>query len=461
MNQERANRYFFGIGTLGRDMFYTTVSMYLMFYLTDILNLPDGTMWWMTLVFTVLRVFDALNDPFMGMLVDNQRGRFGKFKPGIAFGAVTGAAFMLLLFSDLGLTGAAYIAVFALAYLGWDICYGINDIAYWSMLPALSLDQKERERSGAFARICGNIGMYAVVVGILPATQALTGATGSAKTAWFAFALFTACMMIFTQLFTLFGVRENRGQFKQEEKTTLRDMIGCIFRNDQLLYTTLSMAIFMVGYMTTTTFGVYYFKYVYGDESMYSVFALVLGAAQLTALSIFPLVSRRLNRKKLYRLSTGLVVLGYLLFFFSPMNMVYIGASGLLMFIGQAFIQLLMMMFLTDTIEYGQLKLGRRNEAVTFSLQPVINKLGGALSSGIVGATLILTGVNSADSAADVSAAGAMGVKLSMLIVPLLLIAVGYLIWDRKYTIDEAAYARIVKELRAKGDLKSMEPEGK
>ena len=84
MNREKANRFYFGIGTLGRDMFYTTVSMYLMFYLTDILNLPDSTMWWMTLVFTLLRVFDALNDPFMGMLVDNSTSRFGKFKPGIA-----------------------------------------------------------------------------------------------------------------------------------------------------------------------------------------------------------------------------------------------------------------------------------------------------------------------------------------------------------------------------------------
>jgi len=236
MNREKANRFYFGIGTLGRDMFYTTVSMYLMFYLTDILNLPDSTMWWMTLVFTLLRVFDALNDPFMGMLVDNSTSRFGKFKPGIAFGAVTGGAFMLLMFTDFGLEGGAYILVFTLAYLGWDICYGINDIAYWSMLPALSLDQKEREKTGAFARICANIGMYAVVVGILPVTQALTNKLENAKQAWFLFALGVVIMMLFTQLFTLIGVKENRGQFKKEEKTTLRDMLSCILHNDQLLY---------------------------------------------------------------------------------------------------------------------------------------------------------------------------------------------------------------------------------
>ena len=67
MPQTRRNKIFFGLGTIGRDMFYTTVATYLIYYLTDILDLSDATMWWMTLILTVLRIFDALNDPFMGM----------------------------------------------------------------------------------------------------------------------------------------------------------------------------------------------------------------------------------------------------------------------------------------------------------------------------------------------------------------------------------------------------------
>ena len=75
------NRYMFGLGTVGRDMLYTMVSMYLLFYLTEILDLPDSTMWWMTGALTILRIFDAVNDPIMGFLVDNTHTRFGKFKP--------------------------------------------------------------------------------------------------------------------------------------------------------------------------------------------------------------------------------------------------------------------------------------------------------------------------------------------------------------------------------------------
>ncbi|WP_181006089.1 MFS transporter, partial [Clostridium sp. 2-1] len=69
-NHSKRNRYFFGLGTVGRDMLYSMVSMYLMIYLTEVLNLPDSTMWGMTGALTVLRIFDAVNDPFMGFLVD-------------------------------------------------------------------------------------------------------------------------------------------------------------------------------------------------------------------------------------------------------------------------------------------------------------------------------------------------------------------------------------------------------
>src|SRR5690606_1762403 len=96
----------------------------------------------------------------------------------------------------------------------------------------------------------------------------------------------------FFLLFTLFGVKERRDLYKKEEQTSLKELFAVIFRNDQLLYTAIAMALFMIGYCTTTSFGVYYFKYAYKDENMYSVFAGILGVSQLGALSIFNLFSK-------------------------------------------------------------------------------------------------------------------------------------------------------------------------
>jgi Na+/melibiose symporter-like transporter len=147
------------------------------------------------------------------------------------------------------------------------------------------------------------------------------------------------------------------------------------------------------------------------------------------------------------------VLLGYIIFFFSPMHMLFIGIAGIFIFIGQAFIQLLMLMFLADTVEYGQWKLGKRNDSVTFSLQPFINKMGGAIASGIVGTTLILSGINDAASKADVTEQGLLMMKTSMLVLPLLCIVAGYVVYRVKYKIDSKMYAQIVSDLEKRGDI--------
>ena len=113
---------------------------------------------------------------------------------------------------------------------------------------------------------------------------------------------------------------------------------------------------------------------------MYSVFAAILGVSQIAALSVFPLFSKKYSRKSLYAFSTVLVVVGYLIFFFAPMKMLYIGAAGILLFVGEAFIQLLMLMFLTDTVEYGQWKLGSCNESITFQFNHLL-QIGGAIAN--------------------------------------------------------------------------------
>ncbi len=451
------NKYFFGLGTVGRDMFYSIESTFLMVYLTEVLNLSDYMLAWVGTVLTVMRIFDAFNDPIMGVVVDNTNSRWGKFKPGMLIGALTSAVFLVLLFTDLGLSSTAYIIFFALIYLGWDLTYGLNDIAYWSMLPSLTLNQREREKTGSFARICANVGMFAVVVLTVPITGMMSEAIGDAKQAWLIYVVIISLLMIGFQLFTLFGVKERRDVFKQEEKTTIRGMFKAIFKNDQLLFTVIAMALFMIGYMTTTGLGLYFFKYAYGDEGMYSVFAGVVGVSQIGALLVFPALSKRFTRKTLYGFSTLLVLAGYALFFFSPMNIIPIGIAGLLLFVGEAFIQVLMLMFLTDTIEYGQWKFGKRNEAVTFSVQPFINKIGGAIGTGFITLTLLLSGINSAQSAADMTPNGLLILKLAMFVAPLLCIIGGYLVYRFKFKIDKAFYEKIVGELEARGDIHKAE----
>ena len=451
MTQEKKNKYFFGLGTIGRDMFYAFEANAIIYFLSNILELPLATFAAVSFVLTVLRIFDALNDPVTGLIIDNIKSPWGKFKPPMLVGALLAIVFYLIMFADFGLTGASFVIVFGLAYILWDITYGVNDIAYWSMMPSLTLDQKQREDYGAFARICANVGMYIVMVGY----PAFTSMLGGGKKGYFALAVIVSLLMLGFQLFTIFGVKETNVKFKEEESTSIKEMFKVLFENDQLMWVTLSMALFMVGYTATTNFALYYMQYIFGDVDKYIILAASVGVAQIAALLAFPHISKLFNRKKLYTISTIIVVVGYILFFFADNSLAMIAIGAIIIFIGQAFIQLLMLMFLADTIEYGQWKLGKRNDSVTFSIQPLINKIGGALATGIVSITLVLSGIKQGDVAAEAIDAGGKTIfKISMLIIPLILIVIGYFVYANKFSLDEKRHKEIVAELKARGDIK-------
>ena len=242
---ETRNKYAFGLGTIGRDMLYALVNTYLLFYLTDVLRLPSDTLWGTTLIMMVFRIFDAVNDPFMGFVVDNTQSRFGKFKPWIAAGAVIAALAAVLLFIDFGLRGTGFLLLFAALHLLWDIGFTANDIAYWSMMPSLSLDQKRREEIGSFTRLCANIGAGIVVVGLVPCSNLLAKHMGGNMAAAYGIlAAVIAVLMCAGQCITLFGVKEQPFRFRAQKATTIRQMFAALFKNDQLLYTVIALALF-------------------------------------------------------------------------------------------------------------------------------------------------------------------------------------------------------------------------
>lgn len=436
----------YGLGTLGRDMLAAMVSMFLMFYLTDVLGIGGAELVAVTVIMVMMRVFDAVNDPFMGMIVDNTRSRWGKFKPWMGSGALLWAVAGVLMFTDFGVSGWGFVAVFTLTYLLFEIAYTINDISYWGMLPSLTRNQKERERIGVVARICANIGLFSVVVGIVPLTKMLGDMTGSLQRGWFWFAVGAATLMLLFQTLPLLFVREKVEV--ASGSTGLKGLWRAITANDQLMWTTLGMTLFMTGYTITTSLGLYYFKYVFGDEDAYATFALILGVTQIAALAAFPLISRFVRRFTIHLGATALMALGYVVFFFADQSMGLVAVAGVLLFAGQGAVQLLMVMFIADSAEYGQWKLGRRNEAVTFALQPFIYKFSNALATGVVGATVIVSGISDAVVVTDVDDAGRGVVKTAMIVFPLVLVVVSYLILRARYRLDEVTYADIVAELR-------------
>ena len=438
------NRLYFGLGTIGRDMFYAFEANTLLHFLTYVLDLPVWVFAAASMILSVMRIFDAFNDPITGLLIDNIRSPWGKFKPAILVGGVLSAVFSVILFANIG-TGWGFVIIFGIAYLLWDITYGVNDIGYWTLLPVLSSDQKQREKTGAFARICANIGMYIVMVAWQPVTVAL----GNTPTVWFWCAVVIAVVYLLGLLFPLLGVKEKRVAPEKQESTTVKQMFTALVKNDQLMWTTLAMGLFMVGYCTTVNFAVTYMKYIFGDEGMYVVLVAVVGVSQLGTLAVYPAVAAKMNRRQLYTLGTARVLVGYAIFFFADTSLILIAIGAVLVFVGQAFIQTLMLMFLADTVEYGEYKLGKRNESITFSIQPLINKIGGAIATGVVSMTLIIAHVKVDGGTADmIGSSDKLIIKLAMFVLPLICIVAGYIIYMKKYKISEEYYAKILADLQ-------------
>ncbi len=468
--QTRRNKFCFGLGTVGRDALYSLVSMYLLVHLTDVVGFTDGGLAIIGVMLTLFGVFDAVIDPFVGAIVDNTKTRWGKFKPWIFIGMIGTGVLTVLMFHNFDMSETAHIVLLAVTYLLFSIFFSLNDIAYWSLMPAISKDQKVREGVGAFARICANVGMFAMVLIYLSVPDLFAGLGLGSRDSYFIFAIIIALIMWAFQSVTLFGVKEDRTHLAMDKRTTLKDLFRALVGNDQLLVTAISMALFMIGYCTTTGFGTYYFKYAYKDEGVYMVFAAVLAVAQLTALSVFPLFRKKFTRKQLYTGSMIAVAVSYIIFFLSFEWLPLIVIAGLGLFFAQAFIQLLMLLFLADAVEYGEWKLGRRNEAASFAVQPFINQFGGAVSKGVISFTLIISGLNmiASDLAgldagtpeyeAIISATPGSAIwimKISMMILPLICILIGFILYQKKFKIDEKMYAKIISDLKEREALEA------
>ncbi|MDL2252567.1 glycoside-pentoside-hexuronide (GPH):cation symporter [Ruminococcaceae bacterium OttesenSCG-928-I18] len=465
-------KYSYGIGCIGRDANYTLVSNFIMVYLTLGVGLSNWQLGAVGIVVVVARIWDAVNDPLMGTIIDNTHTRFGKFKPYIITGAVLNSFFTVLLFTHFeGVSEGLFVAIFAITYILWGMTYTMNDISYWSLLPNLTVNPVEREKVTSLARIGANIGLFSVTA----AVPALTG--GQMTTMYPLIAKVVAALFVGCQLLIIFGVQESKSAItKSDNHTSLKDMLRIITKNDQLLVIVLAILLFNIGYFTTAGFGQFFFYFDYGvyGGMEFTYFAITIAVAQIATLALSPLFSKKMTRRQMFTLGTAGVVFGYLALmctkYLLPMTMVLLCIFGFILFAGQALIQLLNYVMLADTIEYGQWKLGTRNESIVYSLNPFITKLASAVQVGILSLTMIVSGLNpyseqiseldhnTSLSRAEVLQKGNEIVasipeqstaimRIFMLMVPLCLIVGCYLIFRTKYKLDEATYEKIIREL--------------
>ncbi|MBR5421165.1 MAG: MFS transporter [Lachnospiraceae bacterium] len=480
----------YGLGAVGKDMVYMLSASYILYYYQDLLGIA-GTV--MGAIMMAARVFDAFNDPIMGMIVAKTRTRWGKFRPWLMIGTLTNAVVLYFVFSaPPALTGeglAVYAAVF---YILWGVTYTMMDIPYWSMIPAFTEGGKEREGLTAMARSCAGVGSALITVITMLVVPALGGmahpdeaskaaqlktqieATEDAaqlsqlneeltllnnpieRSGFSAFALIVAVIFIVFIGITCIAIREHSSV--DMKAPSIGEMFKALITNDQAMTVVITIVLVNASLYITSNLLIYFFKYDVGGadwNGSYVLFNTFGGGMQILSMMIvYPLVRKFMSVQKVCYLSFGFAIGGYAVLLGLMMagvkSLALLLIPGFFVFVAFGLLTVLTTVFLANTVDYGELKNHRRDESVIFSMQTFVVKLASGVAVFITGIALDAFHISQDTEAAATAGANLTGLRLTMTVLPIAGMFVALFIFFKKFILTEEKMTEINKELEAR-----------
>ena len=492
--QVKKNLIMYPIGTIGRDMVYQLFTNFILTFILFTRTLTAAQLTAITIIMMGARVFDALNDPIMGNIIERTRTKWGKFKPWLLAGSVSTMAVVITAFNT-KLQGWSFVWLFGFLYFMYSITYTMNDISYWGMIPALSSNAHTRDQFTSRATLFAGIGGTGASILIPMLTTGAMALGGSTVKAYGIISIVISVLSPLFLCFVFFGVKENRDNLKEPApRISLKMIVGTIIHNDQLLWISLIFLLQQIGSgLVLGGLGSTYIYLVFGYEgSLYSLFTTIGMSATAILMVFYPTISKRVSRKKLMTIMQAMAIVGYLTMLVSGLvipnyyTMEY--SLGALKFylitfgymfsnFGQYGFYLIMMISIMNTVEYNEYKNGSRSEAIITSLRPFLTKVGSALVVAVTSASYLLfkvTRVTNAISETETLAAqGSIteeikkmsidytikrlvndgqktGLLICITVIPLVFMLASYFLYRKHYKLDETEYDRICKEIASR-----------
>ncbi|MCQ2412936.1 MAG: glycoside-pentoside-hexuronide (GPH):cation symporter [Sphaerochaetaceae bacterium] len=487
--QLKRNLIMYPLGTVGRDMIYALFTNYILTFVLFTRVLSASQLAAITAIMVAARIFDGLNDPIMGNIIERTRTKWGKFKPWLLIGVITSSIVVTLAF-NCKFQGWSFVVFFGIIYFLYSITYTMNDISYWGMVPALSSDGNTRNQFTSRATLFAGIGSTLASVLIPMFTTGEMALGGNTATAYGIIAIVICILSPLFILFTLFGVKENRSDMAEPApKISFKMIVKTIAGNDQLLWISLIFLLQQIGNgIVIGGIGSTYIYFEFGyNGGLYSLFTTVGMSVTALLMIFYPTISRKTNRKPLMTIMQIIALVGYAVMLVAglllPATMIkfYIITIGYMAAnFGQYCFYLIMMISIINTVEYNEYKHGNRAEAIISSLRPFLTKLASALCVAITSGTYLIFGVTKitnqistfenqasmnaitesqklssiGDLLKTIHASQSKGLLFAMTLVPLAFMLASYFIYKAKYNLDEAEYDRICKELEARKAVK-------
>lgn len=444
----------FGIGAVGKDLVYALSASYVLYYYQDVIGLSPA---FVGVVLMIARIFDALNDPFMGILVAKTRSkRFGRFVPWLFSGTVLNAFVLYAMFAaPVNMDAAGEMIFFATTYILWGITYTMMDIPFWSMIPAVTETPKDKEALSVVGRTCAGVGSALIAMSTMMLVPLLGGGDERKGFKWFA--LIVAVVFVIAETITSIFMREKNTA--RVQTSTVKQMFKALFKNDQAIIIVVSIVLINIALYTTSNLIIYFFKYDIGGENWYgtyTLFSTLCGGAQILAMMIlYPLLRKKLTTERVFALCMLLAVSGYIiLLLFSVTGFTgfaFLLFPGVMVFSANGMLSVLTTVFLTYSIDYGEVKNGSRDESVIFSMQTFVVQLSSAVAVFIAGVGLDVIGFtgSNTDTGAIVRQPeeALMGLKLLMTVVPAVVLVLTALLFIRRFRLKDAYVEEIHRTL--------------
>jgi sugar (glycoside-pentoside-hexuronide) transporter len=397
---------------VGQNIFYMFIINFLMLFYTDYRFMAPAAV---GVIFLVARVWDAVNDPLFGIIVDKSRLKWGKFKPWLAISTVLIPIACILIFAmPEGLSAAGKIAYASATYILFGMLYTVCDVPIFALVTAMTDNIQERTLLISLGRLTASIAMILISVLIMPLV---------AKAGWLGAALiFSAAGFLF--MFPVNIFTRERFLNKEAKAPSLKDIVLYLSHNKYLL-------IFYTGNIimsltnTTLTTGNYIAKWLLGGEHMIAILMLAALLPMLVVAAFVPVITKHID--KLHFFLAGIVIMfvfsvsSYFSGYSSPSLCIFFAA---LRGVGFGIVNVMAFMFAADGVEYGHYKTGRRAEGITFSIQTFSTKMTAALSGAF--AMICLQAIGYKGELAQQSQSTLNGIWWTSMLLPLIGFTLGF-----------------------------------
>ena len=443
----------YGLGAVGKDMVYMLSASYVLYYYQDILGVNAVAM---GIILMAARVFDAFNDPIMGVMVAKTRTKWGRFRPWLLIGTLINAVILYLMFAaPPALNGAGLVAYAAVIYIVWGVTYTMMDIPYWSMIPAFTEGGKEREGLTTLARSCAGVGSAIVTIITVKCVFLLGQGNERAGFKWFG--LIVAVLFVIFVVITCLNIKEKSSV--DMETPSVGQMFKALLQNDQAMTVVVVIVLINASIYLTSNLVIYFFKYDFageGWENAYTLFNTFGGGMQILAMMIlFPLLRKFMSALQIFYVGFCMAIAGYVallvLAFTNMSNVFLLFIPGFFIFAANGMMSVLTTVFLANTVDYGELKNDRRDESVIFSMQTFVVKLASGVAAMMASLCLGIFHID-ADTEQSVNAAvsSVVGLRMTMTVIPVIGLLTAVFFFKNKYKLTEEKIAEIEKQIKAR-----------